>query len=94
MTRVRLFALILVSLLLLTAPGCLGRMVVTSNVRTFNLNTVESRWGREILFVGLHIIPVYPFASLIDLCIVNAVEFWKGENPISGESALVDQASE
>ena len=91
MTRNRSFVLLFVSLLLLASPGCLGRMAVTSEVRTFNMSAVDGRWSREILFVGLYLIPVYPVCGFVDLCIVNAVEFWQQENPITGEPALVDE---
>ncbi len=91
MTRNRSIAMLFVSLLLLASPGCLGRMAVTSEVRTFNMNAVEGRWSREILFVGLYVIPVYPICGFLDLCIFNSIEFWQEENPISGEPALVDE---
>lgn len=91
MIRCRLVLALFVSLVLLTSTGCLGRMVVTSNVTKFNVNAVESRWGREVLFLAMYFVPVYPIAGLVDLCVVNAVEFWNGENPLNGESALVDQ---
>ena len=91
MTRNRLIAVLFVSLLLLTSPGCLGRMALSSNVRSFNMNAAKSRWGRELLFVGLIVIPVYPFCGFVDLCVINSAEFWQGENSLSGESALVDE---
>jgi hypothetical protein len=91
MLSLKLVVALFISLLLLSSPGCLGRMVVSSGVKEFNMNVVDSRWGRETVFVALYIIPVYPTCAFLDLCVVNAVEFWNGENPISGESALVDE---
>lgn len=91
MTCRKTVAALIISLVLLSSSGCLGRMAVTSNVRKFNMNAVENRWGREILFVTLYIIPVYPACAFADLCIVNAFEFWNGTNPITEEPALVDE---
>ncbi|MCE7646721.1 DUF3332 family protein, partial [Vibrio fluvialis] len=52
-----------------------------------------NRYGREGLFLLLS--PVYGIASIVDLFIVNAVEFWTGTNPISGKSpAVVDRPAD
>jgi hypothetical protein len=40
--------------------------------------------------VGLWVVPVYPLCTLADLLVLNSLEFWAGENPMSGERALVD----
>jgi hypothetical protein len=34
--------------------------------------------------------PVYGITSAVDLFVVNSIEFWTGQNPITGERALVD----
>lgn len=60
-------AAIFIFLVLLSSPGCLGRMVLSSNVREFNMSVVEGKWGREILFVGFYIIPVYSTGAFLDL---------------------------
>lgn len=74
--------------LLAAAPGCLGQFAMTSAVRNFNVETVNGKWPREILFIGLYIIPAYPIAAFGDLFIVNAIEFWNEENPITGDRAV------
>ena len=48
---------------------------------------------REAVFVGLYVIPVYPFCAFVDLFVINSIEFWSGENPISGEPALTEADS-
>ena len=52
------------------------------------LDLTTDQWGRELAFVGLYIIPVYPIATFGDLFVVNSIEFWSGENPMTGESPL------
>ena len=74
----------------LMLTGCLGRGAANRNVRKFNLNTIEHRWGRATLFTGLQVIWVYRIATLLDLLIFNSIEFWSGANPINGRSPLVD----
>ena len=78
----------LLALFLIGSPGCLGRFALTTEVRQFNLEITDDKWGRELVFVGLYIIPVYEFATLADLLVVNSLEFWSEENPISGEKAI------
>ena len=43
MRRLEQLVVMSVLLLLLTSPGCLGRMAVTQNVRSFNMNAFEDR---------------------------------------------------
>jgi hypothetical protein len=81
---------VLLSTVVLT--GCMGQGGLVGNVAKFNLEATDHRWGREGLFLGLIIIPVYPISVTLDLLIFNSVEFWSGTNPITGKSpALVDQ---
>ncbi len=70
------------------ATGCIGRMAVSANVRNFNLEVAETKWGRQVVFLCLYIIPVYPIAGAIDLLIVNSIEFHRGTNPVNGEKRL------
>jgi hypothetical protein len=70
--------------------GCMGRNALSAKVLKFNLETAESRWGREALFVGLNVILVYPITMVLDLLVINSIEFWKGENPINGKSPLLE----
>ncbi len=83
---------ILVSLLIagfaLSNTACIGRMAVSGIVREFNLDVVEGKWQREIVFLALYVIPVYPVAGAIDLIIVNSLEFWSGTNPVNGKPRL------
>jgi hypothetical protein len=83
--------LLVVILTAAVLSGCLGQMGLSGKVKKFNMEATEDRWGREGLFLGLYIIPVYEIAALLDLLIFNSVEFWTGTNPINNKSpALVD----
>ena len=75
-------------LLLVGGTGCIGRMATSGKVMKFNLEVAEGKWGRELVFLCLYIVPVYPIAGFIDLVIVNSIEFHTGTNPISGEERL------
>jgi hypothetical protein len=78
--------------LALAAPlsGCMGTNGLTGKALKFNLTAAEGPWTREFLFVGMWIIPVYPFCRILDLFIFNSIEFWSGRNVVNGKSPLVD----
>jgi hypothetical protein len=86
--RRTLGSLLLAGFCLFSGPGCLGRFALTASVTKFNLETTESQWGREFLFLALYIVPVYPFCAFADLLVVNSIEFWTETNPIDGEKAI------
>ena len=78
-------ALILVSF---STTGCIGRMALAGKVMKFNLSVTENRWGRALVYLLLYIIPVYEIAGLIDVLIINSLEFHTGTNPLSGQERL------
>ena len=87
----RTIALILALMML---SGCMGHSALTSKVVRWNLETVDSRWGREGVFLGLWVTLVYPVCFILDLFIFNSIEFWSGENAINGKSPVVDMPKE
>ena len=81
----------IVGLLLATSLcGCFGHNGLVDRVLKFNLSTTQNRWGREALFLGMWIVPVYPVCTLVDVLVLNSVEFWSGSNPMNGRGAVVD----
>jgi hypothetical protein len=83
-------SILIVSMLLLfsMSTGCIGNFGLSGKVRKFNLEQTQDRWGREILFVVLYVIPVYPFAGFLDILVFNSIEFWTGTNPINGSASV------
>ena len=89
--RIKIIAGILA---LMMCSGCMGHGALTSKVVRWNLETVDSRWGREGVFLGLWVTLVYPVCFILDLFIFNSIEFWSGENAINGKSPVVDMPKE
>ena len=86
-----MFKKILFSCCVLTMlTGCMGTGGLTGKVVKMNLDATDGPWGRECLFVGLWIIPVYPISGILDIVVFNTIEFWYGENIINGKSPLLD----
>jgi hypothetical protein len=81
-------------LAVLMLGGCMGRNALTGKVLRWNLETADSRWGREGIFLGLWITLVYPICSVLDLLLFNSIEFWSGENNLNGKSPVVDMPKE
>ena len=75
-------------LILSMVTGCIGNFGLSGRVRKFNLEVSPDRWGREIVFVVLYVIPVYPFAGFLDILVFNSIEFWTGTNPINGSASV------
>jgi hypothetical protein len=64
------------------AGGCFGSFNLTRKVYQFNKSISPDKWLRWLMFLALNILPVYPFATFVDIFFANAWEFWAGSNPI------------
>lgn len=85
----KLATLTIVGLFIMTSTtACLGRGALGGRVMDFNLDVVQNKWGRWIVFLGLNFFMVYPIAGLIDLLIIDSIEFHTGTNPLDGEARL------
>lgn len=79
--RKLLLALMLGSVLI-TQTGCFGSFSLLTRVYDWN-GSIEDRFVRSVVFWALTIIPVYGAAAMIDTAILNVIEFWSGDNPLS-----------
>jgi hypothetical protein len=74
--------------------GCFGSFNLTRKLYGFNKDVSKDKFVRELVFLGLNIVPVYGVAGFIDAVVANTVEFWTGENPISMTGSVkVDSAT-
>jgi hypothetical protein len=67
--------------------ACYGPFNLTKTLHKWNgqirgSGEVSDKWMRELVFLGLVILPVYEFAVLGDAIVFNSIEFWTGNNPI------------
>lgn len=70
----------------LLASSCLGvnsapedRSFPASHaLKDWNNSVTESKWANEGLF--LVCTPIYAFATLLDLLVLNSIEFWTSED--------------
>lgn len=62
--------------------SCIGSFGLTNKLLSWNKG-VNTKFVNELVFVGFHIIPVYPISVLADILVINAIEFWSGTNPVA-----------
>lgn len=77
----KIISLSLLSSVLFTS--CIGSFSAFNGLREWNENVTDSKFGNEIVFLALWVIPVYQLASFGDLIVFNTIEFWGGTNPIA-----------
>ena len=62
----------------LMASSCLGPNKAFNGVHDWNQEVTEADWSNELIFLGCTIIPVYGVAYLIDIVVLNTIDYWSG----------------
>ena len=63
----------------LTFTSCLGPNTLFNDLHEWNGQVSEQDWVNEVVFLGFTIIPVYSIAYLIDIVVLNTIDYWGGE---------------
>lgn len=74
--------------LLGSTANCFGKFSLIRKVYQFNdsINVgggLVNRFVKTLVFYVLNFIPVYGIAGLVDVVILNLIEFWTGSNPLA-----------
>lgn len=69
--------------------SCIGSFSLTHSVLSWNKG-VGHKFINELVFVAFWILPVYEVTALADLLVLNSIEFWSGENPVTASTKTVD----
>ena len=77
----KLTAVLLAATLMLSS--CIGTFRLTNNIKDWNEGVTGNKFINELVFVAMHIVPVYPIAIFADAVVLNSIEFWTGNNPIA-----------
>ncbi|MCM8814656.1 MAG: DUF3332 domain-containing protein [Candidatus Omnitrophica bacterium] len=90
MRRIQKFILIplLLGVLFTSLSNCFGKFSLVRKVYQFNdsINVgsgLLTRFVKTLVFYVLNFIPVYGIAGLVDVVILNLIEFWTGSNPLA-----------
>lgn len=62
--------------------SCVGSFTLSNHLRAWN-QTVGDKFVNELIFLSMHIVPVYEVAYLADALVINSIEFWSGSNPLA-----------
>jgi uncharacterized protein DUF3332 len=62
--------------------SCLGPNKLWNKLHDWNMQATENRWANEGIFVLCTVIPVYGVSYLIDIIVLNSIEWWSGSNPM------------
>lgn len=67
----------------LGASGCIGSFALTNRLLDWNRG-LGNKWVSWLVFVVFFLIPVYPIVwGLVDLWVINSIEFWTGSAPFA-----------
>lgn len=69
--------------------GCYGSFNLTKKVYNWN-GSLGNKWVVELVFLAASALPVYGIAAVVDLYILNLVEFWSGKNPMASNMTTED----
>ncbi len=67
--------------------SCIGSFGLFNRMKNWN-HTIGNKFVNELVFVALHIVPVYEVVYLADLLVINSIEFWSGKNPAMKEGEV------
>lgn len=75
---------IFVFLSTLFMSGCYGSYPLFKKMNAL-VGNIDGRWGSTAVNIICWVIPVYPVILLVDLFVLNTVEFWTGSDPLAME---------
>lgn len=82
-------ALIIAMAALMPLESCIGSFALTNKVLAWN-KTVGNKFVNELVFVAFCILPVYEITALADVLVINSIEFWTDENPVTAQTKIID----
>lgn len=73
----------------LTFSSCIGSFALTNRVMSWNRN-IGNKFVNELVFFAFWVLPVYEVTALADVLVINSIEFWSGDNPLTASTKVVD----
>lgn len=77
------------AMLLPSLTSCMGSMALTKQVYSWN-EQIGNKFVNEVVFFCFWILPVYEVCGAADLLVLNSIEFWSGNNPMTASTKVVD----
>jgi len=86
--KISLIVCLLTSSILFSS--CIGSFTLWHKVLSWN-QSVGNKFVNELVFICFHIIPVYEVAGIMDIVVLNTIEFWSGNNPATANVGKVQK---
>lgn len=74
----------LIALAALGGSACFGKFGATFSLYDWNVGVSDNKWLRWLVFLLLIVVPVYVLFAIADILVINTLEFFSGNNPVSG----------
>ncbi|MEM7305564.1 MAG: DUF3332 family protein [Planctomycetota bacterium] len=69
-----------------TLAGCLGPNKAFNGVHDWNREVTDNDILNELVFLGCtFVVPVYSVAYLVDIIVLNTIDYWTGDDSPMGE---------
>ena len=63
------------------ATSCVGSFTMFNKLAKWNKRATDSKFLNELIFIVIS--PAYAIAGTVDALVLNAIEFWTGDNPMA-----------
>lgn len=73
----------------LVFSSCIGSFALTNKVLSWN-RSIGPKFVNELVFFAFWVLPVYEITAIADVLIINSIEFWSGDNPLTASVKAVD----
>lgn len=69
--------------------SCMGKFALTRSLYSWN-EQISNKFVNELVFFAFWILPVYEVCGIADLLVLNSIEFWSGDNPMTASTKAID----
>lgn len=69
--------------------SCIGSFSLTHKLLDWN-EGIGNKFLNELVFVAFWIVPVYEVSALVDVLVINSIEFWSGTNPVAQGKSIIE----
>lgn len=63
--------------------SCVGSFAMFNKLASWNKRATDSKFLNELIFIVIS--PAYGIAGMIDALVLNTIEFWTGDNPMTNQ---------
>ena len=71
--------------------SCIGSFGLFNRLNTWN-QSIGNKFVNELVLLAFNIVPVYGVAYFADVLVINSIEFWSGQNPITMKDGQIDES--